>query len=89
MTVDPEKDNTILCTYWGDDSGNRAFDILVDGKVIGSQVLNRNQPGEFFDLEYSIPKDLVRGKQEVVIKFQSKPNATAGGVFDLRVLLKK
>jgi hypothetical protein len=77
---------TVHVTYWGDESGNRRFDILVDGRKIGSQVLLHNEPGTFFDVQYPIPQDLVQGKTKVTVRFQAARGATAGGIFDLRIL---
>jgi uncharacterized protein len=75
------------CTYWGNDGGNRAFDILVDGARIATQKLEYDKPGEFFDVEYAIPPALTRGKQRVTVTFQAhQGGALAGGVFDLRVV---
>jgi hypothetical protein len=43
---------------------------------------------EFYTVETPIPPELSRGKTNVVIKFQSHPGNTAGGLFDLRILNK-
>jgi len=77
---------TVHVSYWGGEEGTRRFDILVDGQKIGSQVLLRNDPGKFFDVEYPIPDELTRGKDKVTVRFQGEPNATAGGIFGLRIL---
>lgn len=86
LAVDPKTKNSILCTYWGDDVGNRHFDIVVVGEIIGTQRLQKSNPGKFFDVEYGIPDVLVKDKSKVTVRLQAKPGATAGGVFDLRVL---
>jgi DUF1680 family protein len=76
----------LRCTYWGDDDGKREFDILVDGKLLATQKLARNQPGKFFDVEYPLPAALLAGKDSVVIRFQSRPGHTAGGLFHSAIL---
>ncbi|MHB8866994.1 MAG: glycoside hydrolase family 127 protein [Pirellulaceae bacterium] len=86
LVVKPDAPQTLHVTYWGDETGSRRFDILVDGTNIGSQVLFKNHPGEFFDVEYPIPEELTHGKQKVTVRFQAEANATAGGIFDLRIL---
>ena len=45
-----------------------------------------NRPDAFFDVEYPIPERLTKGKKQVTVRFAAKPGATAGGIFDLRVL---
>jgi hypothetical protein len=87
LAVKPEAENSLLCTYWGSGSGNRRFRILVDNQEIGHQTLSRNQPEEFFDEEYAIPEELTRGKSKVTVKVQADEGATAGGIFDLRIVL--
>jgi hypothetical protein len=79
----------LLCAYWGSDVGPREFDILVDGTKIATQKLARNRPDQFFDVVYTIPEELTRGKQTVVVRFRAHPGNTAGGVFDCRVLRKE
>ena len=78
--------NNLVCTWWGDESGERNFDILVDGTKIASQKLLHNRPGEFWDAAYVIPADLTRGKEKITVKFQAQPGNYAGGLFDLRLL---
>ena len=67
-------------------SGNRRFRILVDDKEVGRQVLESDKPGAFFGVEYPVPEELTKGKKEVTVKLEAEPGATAGGIFDLRVL---
>ena len=86
MDVLPDKPVVLVCTYWGGDSGNRVFDISVNGEIITTQKLDHNKAGEFFDAEYPIPAKLTAGKRSVIVKFQSHPQAIAGGLFGLRVL---
>lgn len=89
LKVIPEGPQSVYCIYWGSDRGNRVFDILVDGKKIATQKLERNKPNEFMAMEYPIPASLVAGKQQVTVKFQAQPDCSAGGVFDCRILMKK
>ncbi|MHC4402534.1 MAG: glycoside hydrolase family 127 protein [Planctomycetota bacterium] len=86
LEVKPDAQNVLLCTYWGSDTGNRRFDLLVDDRKIAHQTLNRDKPGEFFDVEYTIPEELTRSKNRVTVRVQADAGATAGGVFDLRTL---
>ncbi|MCX7010515.1 MAG: glycoside hydrolase family 127 protein [Kiritimatiellaeota bacterium] len=82
----PDQPLTLRCTYWGSDSGLRAFDILVDGEKIATQKLNRNKPNEFFAADYPVPDQLTRGKQKLTLKFQAHTNNIAGGVFGVLLL---
>lgn len=86
LQVRPDAPNTLFCTYWGSDSGNRQFDIQVDGQTIAHQALDNETPGEFFDVEYPIAESLTAGKEKVTVRFQADSGATAGGIFDLRIV---
>lgn len=100
LKVERDRPMRLLCTYWGEEkdqtvqlftgkmnpTGPRQFDILVDGRKIATQSLKRDKPGEFFDVEYSIPEDLTRGKSHVTVKFQAHPGATAGRLFGCAML---
>jgi len=85
LSVLPDVPMTLSCTYWGSDSGNRTFDILVDGQKVAKQTLRRDRPNEFFDIEYELPLELTRGKEKVTVKFQAHAGNLAGGVFGCRM----
>lgn len=86
--VDPETANDLVMTYYGGDSGARAFDILVDGTKIGSQELNNQHPDQFMDVTYPIPLKLTQGKQKVRLRLQATKEIV-GGVWDVWVVRHK
>ena len=87
MKVLPDVESILLLSYMGDDKG-RAFDILIDGTKIATQELKGGKTGKFFDVEYPIPFDLLKGKSKVEVKIQAHPDRTAGRVFSPRILRK-
>ena len=86
LKVLPDRPVSLVASYWGGETGARNFDILVDGKKIGSQSLQNDKPGEFFDVTYLIPEELTRGKNKITIRFEAQPNNIAGGFFGLRTI---
>ena len=86
LPVDANTDVNLVCTYWGGETGNRVFDIVVEDKTMATQTLNKNQPGQFFDVAYRIPAEQIRGKQFVTVRFQAHAGAQAGGLFDCRLV---
>lgn len=76
---------SLLCTYIGDDD-NRSFDILIDDVKIASVELKKQTAGKFYDVEYPIPAELVKGKSKVVVRIQGTNNKTAGRVFGCRTM---
>ncbi len=69
--------------YWGADRG-RSFDVVVDDRVLATQVLEGSGP-RFVAVEYAVPMDLTWGKDRVTVKFARK-EVFAGGVFDCAML---
>ncbi len=76
----------LACTFYGGDMGQRQFDILVDGKIISTQNLNNNRPGEFYDVAFPLPAELTQGKEKVTVKFAAHPGNLAGGIYGVRIL---
>jgi len=86
MKVQPDVENTLVCTYWGSDSGGRAFDILINDKKTATEALLGKVPGKFYNVTYTIPAELTKGRDKVTVKLQAHPNNTAGGLFGARTL---
>lgn len=86
MKVLPDAPVDLICTYWGSDSGERTFDVLVEGDKIATETLNNNKPGQFFDVAYPLSEELSRGKDRVTVRFQAHPGKWAGGLFGCRTV---
>lgn len=86
LKVLPDNHVSLVCTYWGSETGPRSFDVLVDGVKIATQSLQNDKPGQFFDVTYPIPEELTRGKTKITVRFQARPGNTAGGFYGLRVI---
>ncbi|MGE0771174.1 MAG: beta-L-arabinofuranosidase domain-containing protein [Cyclobacteriaceae bacterium] len=85
--VDPNAENILRCTYWGSDGGGKLlFDIVVEGTVIGTQEVRQNFPNTFFDIEYPIPSDLIKGKDRIHVRFQPRGEKRVARTFGARVL---
>ena len=87
MKVNPAKTNKLVFTYWGSDSNNRVFDILVEDTKIGEQRLNNNAPDKFFDVEYLLDDEAFRELEKVTVTLKAHPGATAGGFFGCRTMV--
>jgi len=86
LKVLPDSPVSLVCSYWGSETGPRAFDILVDGVKIATQSLQNDKPGEFFDVTYAIPPEVTRGKNKITIRFQGQTGNMAGGFYGVRVI---
>ena len=90
LPVDPSHPMTLVVTYSNDARGRRGdFEVLADGTKIGEQTVERRSPEidvRFFDVEYKLPSELVKGKQKITIRFQAKEGAAVPGVFGIRTV---
>lgn len=86
LKVPPDAPVSLVCSYWGSETGPRTFDILVDGTKVATQSLQNDKPGEFFDVTYAIPASVTRGKNKITIRFQGQPGNMAGGFYGVRII---
>jgi hypothetical protein len=90
LPVDPAHPMKLIATYHGEERATRTFEILVDGVRVGEQKIERHRPGSptksFFDVEYAIPTELVKGKQKVMVRFQATGGNETAGVFGVRMV---
>ena len=76
-------------TYSNDARRKGSFDILVEGKKLGEQIIERRTPEQdvrYFDVAYPIPAELVKDKQKVTVRFQATNGGTIPGVFGIRMI---
>lgn len=83
-----EEPLVLKATYWGEER-KRLFHILIDGKRIASETLGYNKPGEFVEIDYSIPMELLRGKKTVTVRFEPETGSAAGPVFGCLIFRPK
>lgn len=87
MKTDGRSDLSLRLRYWGNESGNRCFDIIVDDTVIASEnTSGKWKRDEFIEEEYAIPASLLDGKQTITVKFAGEQGQTAGGIYHVRLL---
>jgi len=85
MKVLPDRRMTLNCRF-GDNPSDRHFDIYVEGKQIGAEVFKFNVPGHFYDVEYSIPAGLTRGKNSVTVEFRAPLIMTFAKLYGCQML---
>lgn len=87
LPVDAAHPLALVVTYYSDEWRPRTFDILVNGQRVGEQTVEKGatEP-HFFDVEYTIPAELVQGKQKVTVRFQATRGNEIAAVFGLRMI---
>jgi len=88
VPVDPAHPMALILTYYSDDRRGLPadFEILVDGRHLADQAIERTDPPRFFDVEVPIPEELVRGKDAVAVRFQARQRSRIATVFGVRVI---
>ena len=80
----------LMVRYWGNESGNRTFDILIDDvKFKTVNIAGVWNVLDFKNIEYKIPNSKIEGKDTIRVKFQAPSNGYAGSVFYIRLLRKE
>ena len=87
LLTNGEKDLSLMVRYWGNETKDRSFNILIDGGLLAEEnLVGKWKKAELVNVEYPIPADMLEGKQSVTVTFRSKPGNIAGGVFHVRIV---
>ena len=90
VPVDSAHPMTLVVTYNRGEQQNRTFDILVESVKVGEQSIPRLSPeqqnSDFFDVEYKVPAELVKGKQKVTVRFQATNGNAIGTIYGIRMI---
>ena len=88
LPVEPDRPMILVVTYYSGERGRgeASFDILVDGELIGHQEVTRSSPPRFFDVEYAIDANIVKGKEKVTVRFQAAEGSFIASVFGIRMI---
>jgi uncharacterized protein len=78
---------SLMVRYWGNETGNRTFDVLIDKDTLTKiNIANKWKMSMFVNVEYPIPSSMLVGKDSVRVTFDARTGNAAGGVFYLRLL---
>jgi DUF1680 family protein len=89
LPVDAARPMALVVTYGNDERQKRTFDVLVDGKKVGEQTIERRSPEQevrFFDVYYAIPAELLKDEQKVTVRFEATNGNEISGVFGIRMV---
>ena len=90
MMTGDESDLSLMVRYWGDETRNRTFDILIDDELLVTEnLVDKWKRKELVNVEYPIPATMINGKKSVTVTFRSTPGNITGGVFYIRLLKKE
>jgi DUF1680 family protein len=88
LPVEADRLMTLVVTYYSGERGRGepSFDIQVDGERISHQEVARSSPARFFDVEYPIDANIVKGKEKVTVRFQASEGSYIASVFGIRMI---
>ena len=88
MQTGGETDLTLRLTFWGQDEWRTCeFDIMIDDQLMCSvNNTHRWRTSQFKTEDYVIPADLLKGKQQVRVKFVAKPGKQVGEIYGVRLI---
>lgn len=76
-----------MVQYWGNEAGDKTFDILIDEKLLVTEnLVGKWSQDKFINQEYKIPAEVLNGKKEITVRFQPKDNNATGKIFYIRLL---
>jgi uncharacterized protein len=86
MPVEAGRPLALVVTYFQDEWRRRTFDILVDGRKITEQTVERGGVPHFFDVQYAIPPAVLKNKKNITVRFQATGGNETAAVFGLRMI---
>jgi hypothetical protein len=89
LKVAEHEPNDLVLTYWGNDRLHPDFAILVDGIQVATETLAARHDNKFFDVEYTIPTDVTKGKSKVTVRIQPVQGKSGPSVAGARLVRGK
>jgi DUF1680 family protein len=88
VPVDGSRPMALILTYFSDDrrAAPASFDVLVDGERLTTQEVGRGGPRRFYDVEIDVPEAMTRGKERVMLRFESHEGSQIATVFGIRTV---
>jgi len=81
------EDVTLMVRYWGNETGNREFNIFIDDQLLVTEnISGKWNKNEFMNVEYKIPTEMLKSKASVTVKFAGIEQNNAGRIFFVRLL---
>jgi uncharacterized protein len=78
---------SLMIRYWGAEWGDNKFDIYIDDqKLITEDNTGRWNQSQFKEIIYTIPDEMVKGKDHIRVKFQSFEGTNVGPVYYVRLI---
>jgi hypothetical protein len=88
MKTDGREDLTLMVRYWGNETGNRSFNILIDEQTLVTEnIVGQWNKNEFVNVEYKISAEMLKSKTDITVRFVGLEENNAGRIFHVRLLV--
>jgi len=85
MKVIPDQPLVLRCTFRkGEKECTSA--VLIDGLPVAAQKPGAEQSSEFFDVQYPLPADAIRGKNRITVMMRAKEGRTTCELYGCAVV---
>ena len=87
MKTNGSEDLSLMVRCWGNETGNRTFDIMIDDQLLVTEnLIDRWNKNEFINVEHKIPAEMLKSKTNLTVKFVGQERNNAGRIFSVRLL---
>lgn len=87
LKVEPADQYILGVTYFKPDIG-KVFKISLDNELMIADTLKDESGKRFFDVEYEVPQHKIKGKKQVVLRYEHGNPMTVNSIWDLLYLRK-
>ena len=87
LAVNPEVANYLCLKYYSGDAG-RKFNIYIDDQLFVEETIQDRIGADFYDVQYEIPAEWIKGKNKITVKFANRGPGYAGRIFDKVLVMR-
>mgnify|MGYP000880879325 FL=1 len=87
LAVNPEVTNYLCLKYYSGDA-DRKFNIYIDDQLFVEETIQDRIPAGFYDVQYEIPAEWIKGKNKITVKFANRGPGYAGRIFDKILVMR-
>lgn len=87
LTSDNTKNQALLITYWGYESGNKTIDIKINNKLLVTERIDGKwDQSQFFEVKYDLPKDKLGNDAIIKLTIKAKEGHRVPKIFRIRLI---
>ena len=77
-----------LCLKYYSGDADRKFNIYIDDQLFVEETIQDRIPADFYDVQYEIPAEWIKGKNKITVKFANRGPGYAGRIFDKILVMR-